>query len=125
MNSTLFLQTSSLGYSEINKESFLFFNGVTNTDTSSGNTVTGNTVTGNTVTLNDTTFGNYVGLINTLSTDSKYEFNDKYDMNEPNLEIEKQVEEDIKSLNSANNNLAIASSIAVATMIVFAFILQR
>jgi len=120
MNSTLFLQTSSLGYSEINKESFLFFNGVTNTDTSSGNTVTGNTVT-----LNDTTFGNYVGLINTLSTDSKYEFNDKYDMNEPNLEIEKQVEEDIKSLNSANNNLAIASSIAVATMIVFAFILQR
>jgi hypothetical protein len=121
MNSTLFLQTSSLGYSEINKESFSFFNDVPDTDFTNSN---GN-FRGNTVTLNNTTFGDYVGLINTLSTDSKYEFNDKYDMNEPNLEIEKQVEEDIKSLNSANNNLAIASSIAVATLIVFAFILQR
>jgi hypothetical protein len=125
MNSSLFIQTSSLGYSDYNKntiEGFTFFTTVDST------TVNGN-VQGN-VNLDTGTsgsdFDDYTGLISTLSSDRKYDYSSGvFAFDEQNLEIQKKVEEDANQLNNSQNNLAIASGIAAATMIVFAIVLSR
>jgi len=117
MKSSLFVQTSTLGYSDYSKntiEGFTFF------DTNS---------TG--VQLDDTNtsasdFDDYKGLITTLSSDRKYDFSGNvFAFDEKNLEIQQKVEEDAKQLNDLQNNLAIASSLAALTMIVFAIVLSR
>ena len=122
MNSSLFIQTSSLGYSDFDTEGFTFF---TTVDSS---TVNGN-VQGN-VNLDTGTsgsdFDDYTGLISTLSSDRKYDYSSGvFAFDEQNLEIQKKVEEDANQLNNSQNNLAIASGIAAATMIVFAIVLSR
>jgi hypothetical protein len=119
MKSSLFVQTSTLGYSDYSKntiEGFTFFD--TTTDSTG-------------VQLDDTNtsasdFDDYKGLITTLSSDRKYDFSGNvFAFDEKNLEIQQKVEEDAKQLNDLQNNLAIASSLAALTMIVFAIVLSR
>jgi hypothetical protein len=116
MKSSLFVQTSTLGYSDYSKntiEGFTFFttvNTTVNLDTGTN--------------LSD--FDDYTGLISTLSSDRKYDFSGNvFAFDEKNLEIQQKVEEDAKQLNDLQNNLAIASSLAALTMIVFAIVLSR
>ena len=117
MNSSLFIQTSSLGYSDYSKntiEGFTFF--TTN--------VQGNVNLDTGTNLSD--FDDYKGLISTLNSDRKYDYSSGvFAFDEQNLEIQKKVEEDANQLNNSQNNLAIASGIAAATMIVFAIVLSR
>ena len=118
MNSSLFIQTSSLGYSDFDTEGFTFF------DTVNSSTVNGivNLDTG----TNLSDFDDYTGLISTLRSDRKYDFSGNFfAFDEKNLEIQQKVEEDANQLNDSQNNLAIASGIAAATMIVFAIVLSR
>jgi hypothetical protein len=114
MNSSLFIQTSSLGYSDFDKEGFTFFTTVDSTV----NLDTGGT--------SGSDFDDYTGLISTLNSDRKYDYSSGvFAFDEQNLEIQKKVEEDANQLNNSQNNLAIASGIAAATMIVFAIVLSR
>ena len=113
MNSSLFIQTSSLGYSDFDTEGFTFFDTVSSTV---------NLDTG----TNLSDFDDYTGLISTLRSDRKYDFSGNFfAFDEKNLEIQQKVEEDANQLNDSQNNLAIASGIAAATMIVFAIVLSR
>jgi len=125
MNSSLFIQTSSLGYSDYSKntiEGFTFFT-TADSNTENGN-VQGNVALDTGTNLSD--FDDYTGLISTLSSDRKYDFSGNvFAFDEQNLEIQQKVEEDANQLNNSQNNLAIASGIAAATMIVFAIVLSR
>jgi hypothetical protein len=125
MNSSLFIQTSSLGYSDYSKntiEGFTFFTTV-DSSTVNGN-VQGNVNLDTGTSVSD--FDDYTGLISTLSSDRKYDYSSGvFAFDEQNLEIQKKVEEDANQLNNSQNNLAIASGIAAATMIVFAIVLSR
>jgi hypothetical protein len=116
MNSSLFIQTSSLGYSDYSKNTIEGFTFFTTVDT------TVNLDTG----TNLSDFDDYTGLISTLNSDRKYDYSSGvFAFDEQNLEIQKKVEEDANQLNNSQNNLAIASGIAAATMIVFAIVLSR
>ena len=122
MNSSLFIQTSSLGYSDIDKEGFTFFTTV-DSRIVNGN-VQGNVALDTGINLSD--FDDYTGLISTLNNDRKYDYSSGvFAFDEQNLEIQQKVEEDANQLNNSQNNLAIASGIAAATMIVFAIVLSR
>jgi len=122
MNSSLFIQTSSLGYSDFDTEGFTFFTTV-DSSTVNGN-VQGNVTLDAGTNLSD--FDDYTGLISTLSNDRKYDYSSQvFAFDEKNLDIQQQVEEDANKLNDSQNNLAIASGIAAATMILFAIVLSR
>jgi len=122
MNSSLFIQTSSLGYSDFDTEGLTFFTTV-DSSTVNGN-VQGNVTLDAGTNLSD--FDDYTGLISTLSNDRKYDYSSQvFAFDEKNLDIQQQVEEDANKLNDSQNNLAIASGIAAATMILFAIVLSR
>lgn len=101
---------SSLGYSEYGKEGFTFFN----------------EVNGKVALDTQDDFGNYQYTGNILNNNHIYDFNSNdFQYNEQKLDINSQIEEDANRLNDSQNNLAISSLFAGATMIVFAILLHR
>jgi len=107
------LYGSSLGYTEYRKEGFTFFN-----------EVNGNVALDTQDTNSD--FGNYQYTGNILNNNHVYDFNpNDFQYNEQKLDINSQIEEDANRLNESQNNLAISSLMAGATMIVFAIVLHQ
>ncbi len=101
---------SSLGYSEYGKEGFTFFN----------------EVNGNVTLDTQDDFGNYQYMGNILNNNHVYDFNpNDFQYNEQKLDINSQIEDDANRLIESQNNLAISSLMAGATMIVFAILLHQ